>query len=86
MTCPVPSQPGVGHLISRFSGLEGSKDCGERAEGSTLVNLERKKWKEVLRMLLSTLPVKHRETFRFGGYFLESEAQHWKFPKLKSVK
>lgn len=25
MTWPVPSQPGVGHLISRFSALEGSK-------------------------------------------------------------
>ena len=30
MTCPVPSQPGVGHLISRFSGLEGSKKRMEK--------------------------------------------------------
>lgn len=37
MTWPVPSQPGVGHLISRFSGLEGSRDCGERVVGSRSV-------------------------------------------------
>lgn len=45
MTWPVPSQPGVGHLISRFSGLEGSRDCGERVVGSRLEDLERKRWK-----------------------------------------
>lgn len=36
MTWPVPSQPGVGHLISLFSGLEGSRDCGEKAVGRRL--------------------------------------------------
>lgn len=45
MTWPVPSQPGVGHLISRFSGLEGSRDCGKRAVGSRLADLEGKRWK-----------------------------------------
>lgn len=69
MTCPVPSQPGVGHLISLFSGLAGSKDCRERAEGSRLAHSEGKKGKEVLRVLLSAFPVKQGETFRFGGFF-----------------
>lgn len=50
------------------------------------MDLEGKRWKEVLRMLLSTLPVKQRETFGFEGYFLESEVQHRKFQKLKLAK
>lgn len=33
MTWPVPSQPGVGHLISRFSGREGSRDSGGKGGG-----------------------------------------------------
>lgn len=33
VTCPVPSQPGVGHLISRFSALEESKHTTHQSEG-----------------------------------------------------
>lgn len=76
MTWPVPSQPGVGHLISRFSGLEGSKGCRESTVVSKLAVLEGKRreglerlFEELPWMLPTTLPVNEGDTFGFGDFF-----------------
>lgn len=75
MTWPVPSQPGVGHLISRFSGLEGSKGFRGSMVVSKLAVLEGKKWEGWERlfekwswMLPTALPVDEGGTFGFGGF------------------
>jgi len=89
VTWPVPSQPGVGHLISRFSGLEGSRGCGERAVGSSLVDLKGKRWKgeKNCKGFFPPLFQSYREKpLDLEGFVLKVELLHWKFPKSKSAK
>lgn len=44
----MPSQPGVGHLISRFSGLEGSRKYGEGDVGKNITPGKGSNWVQIM--------------------------------------